>query len=158
MRNELTTHWSEHDASLQTILRLLSASLSIFDEDLTRLQLEHPEKAAVLHEFLAAGKRNLVRIVLKNAEPFRRHSPRLFKLLATYPDQMSVVQCPEHLLSLNDALFIADNRHALVRFHEDNARSRVIIDDGDACAPYVLRFGEISREGGESISATTLGL
>ena len=158
MRSELTKHWSKHDASLQTILRLLSASLSIFDEDLTRLQLEHPENAAVLHEFLAAGKRNLVRIVLKNAEPFRRHSPRLFKLLASYPDQMSVVQCPEHLHSLNDALFIADSRHALVRFHKDHARSRVIIDDSDACAPYVLRFGEISREGGESISATTLGL
>lgn len=158
MSTELTTHWSEHDASLLTILRLLSESLTIFDEDLTKLHLEQPDNIEILRKFLADGKRNLVRIVLKNAEPFRRNSPRLFKLLGTYPEQMNVVQCPEHLLSLNDALFIVDEKHALVRFHKDNARSRVIIDDSEACAPYVLRFGEISREGGESVSATTLGL
>lgn len=158
MSTELTTHWSEHDASLQTIFRLLSASLTIFDEDLTRLRLEQPENVEILRKYLADGKRNLVRIILKNTEPFRRNSPRLFKLLATYPDQMSIVQCPEHLLSLNDALLIVDDRHALVRFHKDNARSRVIIDDSEACAPYVMRFSEIAREGGESVSATTLGL
>ena len=158
MSTELTTHWSEHDASLQTILRLLSVSLSIFDEDLTRLRLEDPENAEALRKFLAERKRNLVQIVVKNAEPFRRNSPRLFKLLATYPDQMSIVQCPEHLFSLNDALFIVDSRHALVRFHKDNARARVIIDDAEACAPYAQRFFEITGEGGESVNATTLGL
>lgn len=158
MSSELTTHWSEHDASLQAMFRLLSVSLSIFDEDLAKLGLERPENVEALRRFLSGGKRHLVRIVLKNAEPLRRSNPRLFKLLATYPDQMSVVQCPEQLCSLNDSLFIVDDRHALVRFHKDNARSRVIIDDSEACAPYAERFAEIAREGGESISATTLGL
>ena len=158
MSTELTTHWSEHDQSLQTILGLLSASLWVFDEDLTRLRLERPENSEALRKCLAGDEHNQVRIVLKNVEPFRRNSPRLLKLLATYPDQMSVVQCPEHLFSLNDSLFIVDNRHALIRFHKDNARSRVIIDDREACAPYVTRFDEITKEGGEAISATTLGL
>lgn len=158
MSTELTTHWSEHDASLETILRSLAVSLSIFDEDLTRLRLERPENVELLRRFLADSTRNRVRIVLKNAEPLRCRSPRLFKLLATYPDQMTVVQCPEHLHSLNDALFVVNGAHALIRFHKDNARSRVIIDDVEACAPYVQRFDDIINEGGEPVSATTLGL
>ncbi|MFT3850688.1 MAG: hypothetical protein QM739_19045 [Propionivibrio sp.] len=158
MSSELTMHWSEHDASLERILRALSTSLSIFDEDLVRLRLERPENVEILRRFLADGTRHHIRIVLKNAEPFRCRSPRLFKLLATYPAQMTVVQCPEHLHALNDALFIVNDTHALVRFHKDNARARVIVDDAEACLPHVQRFNDIVSEGGEPISATTLGL
>lgn len=158
MSTGLTTHWSEHDASLESILRSLSESLSIFDDDLARLRLERPENVEILRRFLADSTRNRIRVVLKNTEPFRCRSPRLFKLLATYPDQMTVIQCPEHLHSLNDSLFIVDGAHALIRFHKDNARSRIIINDREACVPYVQRFHDIEHEGGESISATTLGL
>ena len=158
MSTELTTHWSEHDAGLAAILRSLSTSLMVFDEDLVRLGLERPENVEILRRVLVAGTRHRIRIVVKSAVPFRYHSPRLFQLFATYPEQMTVVQCPQHLHSLNDALFIANETHALIRFHKDNARSRIIIDDRDACIPYVQRFLDIEREGGESISATTLGL
>ena len=126
MSTELTTHWSEHDAALATILRSLTTSLLVFDEDLVRLGLERPENVEILRRFLVAGTRNRIRIVVKNAAPLRSHSPRLFQMLATYPEQMTVVQCPQHLHSLNDALFIVNETHALIRFHRDNARSRAI--------------------------------
>lgn len=158
MSTNLTTHWSEHDTAVQTILQSISVSFSVFDEDLARLRLERPENVELLRSFLAGGLRNLVRIVLKNAEPFRRDSPRLFRLLSIYPHQMYVVQCPEHLRSLNDSMLIANDSSALVRFHKDNARSRVIINDREACTPYIQRFNDITGEGGDVISATTLGL
>ena len=124
MGTQLTTHWSEHDAGLATILRSLSTSLLVFDEDLVRLGLECPENIEILRRFLVAGKRHRIRIVVKNAAPLRNQSPRLFQLLATYPEQMTVVQCPQHLHSLNDAQFIVNETHALIRFHRDSARSR----------------------------------
>lgn len=158
MSTNLIMHWSEHDESLTSILRSLSASLAIFDEDLTRLRLERPENVEILRRFLASSGRNGVQIVVKNAEPFRNQSPRLFNLLATYPERLSVVQCPEHLRALDDSLVIVDHMHALIRFHRDHARSRVIVGDATACAPYVQRFNDIVNEGGEPISATTLGL
>ena len=48
MSTELTTHWSEHDAALATILRSLTTSLLVFDEDLVRLGLERPENVEIL--------------------------------------------------------------------------------------------------------------
>lgn len=158
MSQELITNWGEHDSSLQKILALASTRLSIFDEDLSKLKLERPGNTDILHRFLSSDRQHLLRIVLKNAEPLRRDSPRLMKLLATFPQNMRVFECPPHLASLNDSLLIADDRHALIRFHKDNIRSKLLSDMPEECRPYVHRFEEIMKEGGEQICATTLGL
>jgi hypothetical protein len=158
MSTELMTSWSEHESALQRILPLASQTLCIFDEDLARLKLERSDNAELLRGFVAAGGQRSVRIVLRNAEPFRRASPRLMKLLATYPQYLTVIECPPHIAALADSLFIVDDRHALVRFSKDYPRAKVIIDDAAECAPYVHRFAEIIDEGGEQISATVLGL
>ena len=158
MNSELITYWAEHDSSLRKLLALAAQSLRIFDEDLSKLKLESAENVEELRRFLAADERSSLHIVLKNAEPLRRNSPRLMKLLSTYPLRMTVCECPEHLASLGDSLFIADDRHALIRFNKDHARAKVIINNAEECIPYVHRFDEILKEGGEQVCATTLGL
>ena len=156
MSTELITTWTEHDDSLQRILGLASQTLRVFDEDLARL--ERSDNAELLRGFLAAGGQRSAQMVVRNAEPLRRLSPRLMRLLATFPQCLTVVECPPHLALLADSLFIVDDRHALVRFSKDYPRAKAIIDDVAECAPYVTRFTEIVNEGGEQVGATTLGL
>ena len=158
MRSELITSWTEHDVAVQKVLLLASKTLRIFDDDLSKLKLESRENAESLQRFLTASQNNRLCIVLKNAEPLRRDSPRLMKLLKSYPQQMSVVECPPHLASFNSSLCLADERNALVRIHQDHARARIIIDSAQECAPYAQQFEAIRAEGGEPISTTTLGL
>ena len=158
MSAELITTWTEHDNSLQRLLCLASNNLRIFDEDLARLKLERPDNAEMLRGFLVAGGQRTVQIVLRNAEPLRRVCPRLMTLLATFPHCLTIVECPPHLASLADSLFIVDDRHALVRFSRDYPRAKAIIDDAVECMPYVHRLAEIRNEGGEQVCATTLGL
>ncbi len=55
-------------------------------------------------------------------------------------------------------MLIADDCHALIRFHKDQVRSKVVIDSAADCQSYLFRFREIQNEGGTVISATTLGL
>jgi hypothetical protein len=158
MTSELITSWGEHDSSLHRILLLASQKLRIFDGDLTKLKLERRDYADLLRSFLNVGGQRSLQIIVKNAEPFRRDSPRLMNLLATYPQTMTIIECPPHLASLSDSMCIADERHALVRFSTDYPRAKVIIDSALECTPYVQRFEEIVKEGGEQICATTLGL
>ncbi len=158
MSSELLTSWAEHDSFLHKVLLLATQSLQVFDEDLSKLKLERPDNAEALRQFLSADRANRLQIVVKNAEPLRRESPRLMKLLTTYPQNMIIFECPPHLASLDDAIFIADEKHALIRFHKDHARAKGIIDDVEECRPYAHRHDEILREGGEQVSATTLGL
>ena len=158
MSSELITSWAEHDVALQKLLLLASNTLRIFDDDLVKLKLENRENADSVQRFLAASQSNRVWIVLKNADPLRCQSPRLMRLLKNYPQQMSVVEGPPHLASFNNSLCLADDRNALVRIHRDHARARIIIDSAPECTPYVQQFEAIHGEGGEPISATTLGL
>jgi hypothetical protein len=158
MNAELITNWAEHDNSLKKILALATKTLRIFDEDLSKLKLERSENAEILRRFLGSDREHTLRIILKNTDPFRRNSPRLMKLLVTYPHNMSLFESPAHLESINGSLFIADQNHALIRFHKDNVRAKAIIDDTEECLPYVLRFEEIMKEGGEPVCVTQLGL
>ena len=132
MNPQLLTNWSDHDHSLQKVLLLATRTLRIFDEDLTRLGLENTENAFFLRRFLTSERRNTLTIVVRNADPL--------------------------VAALSDAMVLADNAHALVRFHKDQVRSKVLIDNTDECRPYLLRFEEVLKEGGTPISATTLGL
>lgn len=158
MNSELILSWGEHDQSLRKILELATQSLRIFDEDLSKLKLERTDNAELLRRFLGTDRQHILRIAVRNAEPFRRDSPRLMSLLTLFPQNMIVHACPAHLASLSDSLVIADDRHGLVRFHKDGARSKTIIDDAEQCKPYVNRFEDILKEGGEQICASILGL
>ena len=158
MNPQLLTNWSEHDDSLPKVLLLATRTLRVFDEDLTRLGLEKPENAFFLRRFLALNRQNTLVIVVRNPDPLRRNSPRLMKLLSDFPGVMTIHECAPHLVSLSDTMVLADHAHALIRFHKDHARSKVVIDNADECRPYILRFEEILKEGGTPISATPLGL
>lgn len=158
MNEELITNWTEHDRSLQKIIALAEKTLCIFDEDLTQMKLEQSDSTAILQRFLGSDRDHRLQIVVRDAGPFRTNSPRLWTLLETHPDNMTVFECPPSLASLSDALLIADDRHALVRFHKDHPRAKAIIDNPSECGRYRLRFEEILRECGEPIGTTTLGL
>ena len=158
MDAELITHWSEYDCAVSKILQLATRSIRIFDSDLARLKLESQENTLLLRQFLTAAPQNTLQLVLRNSEPFRNNSPRLFKLLTDFPHAMQVRECASSLTKLTDAIFLSDDRHALIRIHEDHARSRIIVNSAEDCRRYLTRFEEILAEGGTPISVTTLGL
>ena len=158
MNSGLITCWADHDLALREVVSRASMSLRIYDEDLSRLQLEQPEISEILRRYLISRDSDILQIIVRNAGPFKRNSPRLMNLLSDYPERMCVYESPEGLAMLNDAFLIADDKHALIRFHKDNVRSKLILDTPEECQPYVNRFQEILNEGGEQISATTLGL
>ena len=57
-----------------------------------------------------------------------------------------------------DPLVIVDGRHFLHRFHVDQPRAALAIDDPAAARPLVTRFEEIWATGEPGLSGTVLGL
>jgi hypothetical protein len=158
MTTQLITNWTDHDEALLKLLRELSQPLDIFDENLSRLNLERPEMVESIRRSLVSNEQNRLRIILRNPEPFRRHSPRLMQLFRNHPEKITILECPQHLLSLSDNLLIIGDGNALIRFHKDHARSKAIFDNTSECISYKHRFDEILREGCEPVCATILGL
>ena len=158
MGSELITSWSDHDAALLTVLSATKSCLRIVDDNLARLALENRDRAALLERLLLADRNNGVCIALRDASGLRAASPRLMRLLATFPQQMRVFELAAEAAPTIASLLLADDRHALLRFVTDQARARLIVDDRAQCAPYVDQFTQILGSKGTPISATTLGL
>ena len=159
MTSRLITTWSEYDSAVREILGLAQTTLLVFDETLSSLQLERPERIAALRRLLSARKpATRLTIIVQKADFVRQYSPQLMDLLTVHSPALTIIQSPPHLARLKDSLLIADGRHALIRFHQEQPRSRLIIDDSEECAPYQQRFDEILGEGGDPLSPMTLGL
>lgn len=158
MAYELITSWGAHDAAVRTLLHLATRSIRIFDEDLERLKLERQENVELLQRVLVASPSHRIQIVLRNPEFLRSRCPRLMRLVAQHSDKLHILARPLHLAPLNDAMLLVDAEHALIRFHKDNVRAKIVSDARSECSPYGQRFSEIWQEGGEPVSATVLGL
>ncbi|MEF8700714.1 MAG: hypothetical protein V5B32_09335 [Candidatus Accumulibacter sp. UW26] len=159
MASQLITTWSAYDDAVGHLCARSPATLLIFDEDLSSLKLERPPRIAALARLLAApdAQKQLTIVVQKTAF-VRQYSPQLMQLLRFHQPTLTIIQAPPQLDSLRDSLLIADGRDALVRFDHAQARARLMVDDAEACAPYLRRFAEIVAAGGEPISSMTLGL
>ena len=158
MNSGLITSWADHDSAALKVLAAATTKLRVFDEDLSKLKFESHESTVILRRLFAFNPQHTLQIIVKNADPLQRNYPRLLGLLREYPENMSIIQSPPHLSSLNDSLLIADDNYALVRFHKDNVRCKAIINNKQECLPYLHRFAEIEKEGGEPFNPTPLGL
>jgi hypothetical protein len=143
---------------VQEILELATHPLRIFDENLSALKLERPERIATLRQFLSASPKHLLQIAVQDAGHIRVNSPRLMELLTAYSHNLQIIECPPHLANLSDSLIFADGKHGVIRFHKEQARAKVILDDIEECTPYLHRHDQILEEGGSPVSGRSLGL
>lgn len=158
MTSTLMTTWAEYDAALDRLLALAQRELCIFDRDLGALKLERNDRSSRLRELLFASPKNRLRIAVQDSTAIVSRLPRLARLLGDSGHNFSILVISESLAHLTDSLVIADDRHALIRFHRDQARSKLIEDDPDQTAPYLHRFEDILGEGGSLFSPRPAGL
>lgn len=158
MSRDLFTSWSDYQQGIDTVLRTAEQRLCIYDPDLRLLKLDGEGRLIQLKRLLQGKREQCLRIAVRNAEFVRRNSPRLLELLTTYGHLMSIVETPEGLSHLRDCLLLADACHGVIRFDQEQARSKLLIDEPEEVMPYQKRFDEIWNEGNHPITASTLGL
>ncbi|MGE5469927.1 MAG: hypothetical protein ACM3X0_03915 [Bacteroidota bacterium] len=159
MARELITSWGDYQTALDRLLVIAEHKIFIYDEDLGHLALEAPPRLAEIRRVLHAARgTSQIRLAVRNGEPLRREHPLLMNLLGQFGHCLAAQQTAPQLAHLRDAMIIVDDRHGLIRFERDQARSKLLLDEPDELKGYLARFDEIWREGGESISITTLGL
>ena len=158
MPSRLIVSLVELNAARVGIASLATSRLAIFDRDLQSLHLDGADWHALLTRFLAADRRNELRIVVHDAQPVRDFNPRLMRLLATFGHAMTLRETPENLKQLEDSLLFADAANAVVQFNHAQARGKAIEDDADAVRPYLQRFEDLWAEAGPPLGPGALGL
>jgi len=158
MTREVFNTWTDYQRGVDTLLAMAQQRLCIYDPDLALLRLDGGERLEQLHRLLRSGRTGCVQIALRDANRIQQQAPRLMDTLASFGHLMTIAEIPETLHHLRDSIAIADGCHGLIRFDQDQARGKLLIDEVEETMPYQKRFDEIWQECTTTISPRPLGL
>jgi hypothetical protein len=149
---------AEYRQACDTVLSRAQHELLIFDHDLVTMQLDKKVRLDLLTDFLEADALRRVRIVLHDPGPLERDAPRLLQLIARFSHVIEARQSPDNLRHLADTHLLADGRHGVRRFHVDQPRSALILDDRTYIHPWQQRFEELWQLSHPCLRLNTTGL
>ena len=154
----LLTSDAEYRQACDTVLARAENEILIFDRDLAALRLDEMARLETLTRFLQKGPPSRIRLVLHDPGPVERGAPRLMRLIARFSHLIEARQSSDNLRHLADTHLLADESHGVRRFHVDQSRSALILDDPSYVNPWWQRFEELWTLSHPCLRTTTTGL
>ena len=130
-------------ASIDSVLTTARQSIRILDHDLSRMLLDSPERSRLLSEFVQKSPERRVHIALHNLALAQARMPRLIEILTRYPHAVEIRSIPDEFRHLTDCHVLVDGTHGVRRFHFDQPRGALILDDAAEIHPWWQRFDEL---------------
>lgn len=145
------------ERALDDIFARAQKSVRIFDSALGR-DYNSTARFESLRRFLLSSPRNRLFIVVHNSQTVERNCPRLLNLLRLHAHAISIHETHQAARAVYDPFAVVDDHHYVHRFHFEQARGVLSVDDPIGTHPFIERFGEIWESSSPAVSATTLGL
>jgi hypothetical protein len=148
---------AEYEDALDTLFARPGRRLRIFDRQLgTGFVGVH--RYGLLRHFLLASRSNRIQIVLHDTANLQRDCARLVMLLRQFSHAVSINETEPQAKRVYDPFVVMDERDYLHRFHYDDSRGLLALDDPHGAHGFVQRFEEIWEASAPALSGTTLGL
>jgi len=147
----------DYDAALDLLLARPQRTLRIFDRQLNA-SYNSLQRCELLRAFLLRNRANRVFVVVHDAGNLTRDCPRLLNLLRQFSHAVTVHETDGEGKRACDPIALADERDYLHRFHYDQPRALLALDDPQGAHGLLQRFQEIWEASVPAVSATTLGL
>jgi len=149
---------ADYRRACDTILARAEHEILIFDRDLAALRLEEDARLESLADFLQMDRLRRIRVVVHDPVPLERNMPRLTRLIVRFLHAIDVRQSPDNLRHLADTHVLVDEDHGVRRFHADQPRSALILDDRAYLHPWRQRFEELWALSHPCLRINTTGL
>jgi len=147
----------EYALAMDELLARPKHDLRIFDRQLDR-SFNAPRRCDLLRSFLLADRRNRLRVVLHETANLARDCARVLELQRQFSHAVSIHETQSDARRVHDPFAVADEEHHLHRFHVDQGRGVLRLDDPGQTRIFLERFEEIWSFSAPSVNATTLGL
>jgi hypothetical protein len=118
----------------------------------------HCRTPDLLHQFLRTSRRNHLQIVVHDARTIDQNCPRILNLLRLHSHAISIHETHSNAKSVYDPFTLVDDHSFVHRFHYDEARGLLALDDPIGIHALAERFDEIWEASSPTVSATTIGL
>ena len=149
---------SEQTAAIDELIALARHHIRVFDQDLSQTGWNAAARTERLAEFLREVRGRRLDIIVHDTRYLETACPRMIKLLRIYGHAMKIYQTGTEAKLATDPLLIVDGRHYLHRFHFEQPRAAMGINQPEQTQPLASRFDEIWATGESGINATVLGL
>lgn len=151
--------FSDYRDVVQALLTVARQEILIFDPDLRECALASAETIERLREFTDRSPvEHCVRIVVQDATHIERDCPRLIALLASFGHRIRIRIASREHVTLDRPFIVADGCHALLRFHRDDPRGKLSLDDKGAAMAYRAQFETIWERARTGPSGAPLGI
>lgn len=147
----------DHDNAIDAILQHAKKRILIFDQSLGK-GYNSVARTAAIRQFLLSNRRNTLQIVLHDTQSMDRNCPRLLSLLRVHGHAISIHETHLSAKSAYDPFVVVDDHSFVHRFHFDEVRGLLSLNDPVETQPLIERFAEIWEASSPAVSATTLGL
>jgi hypothetical protein len=148
---------AQYSAAIDTVIAKAQRRIRVFDRNLENIGFNTPGRQELLRSFLLARRVNHLDIVVHDTGYLSRNCPRMLLLLRQFSHGVSIHQTHAHMQGVYDP-FVADGEHYVHRFHFDDSRSLLALDDPQEARNLNDRFDELWDASFPAVFATTIGL
>ncbi len=149
---------ADYIGALDTICGKALNNLYIFDKDFINCGFNNASRFELLNNFLLANPKNQLMLLAHDTLPLSQYCPRLLTLLQTFSHNMFIYQTPQNLQHLSEPFAVADQSQYARRFHFDDPRGILALNDGEGAALLQSRFMEMWAASHPNISTNTFSL
>ncbi len=157
-RQETLATVSAQVAALDELVGLARHSIRVFDYDLSEMGWNSAPRAEMLGQFLRGSRTSKLEIIVHDTRWIEASCPRLTALLKSFSDRITIYKTGSEAKGASDPLVIVDGRHFLHRFHIEQPRAALAIEEPHLARPLINRFDEIWATGEPGLTGTILGL
>ena len=149
---------ADYIAALDTICASAQRTLNIFEKDYADIGFNSEARYDALRHFLLQGINNRLQILAHDPQHLVRYCPRMMLLLREFGHSMSIHQTPAHLHSVTEPFAVADDRNYVRRYHFDDTRGLLALNDPQGARELDARFHEMWLASRPGATPTRLGL
>ena len=149
---------AEQSAAIDQLIALARHHIRVFDQDLAQTGWNAAARADQLAAFLREVRGRRVDIIVHDTRYLESACPRMLRLLQNFGHAMTILRTGDEARVATDPLIIVDGVHYLHRFHFEQPRAALGIQQPEQTQPLLSRFEEIWSTGEQGASGTVLGL
>lgn len=147
-----------HTQALDLLVSWARRQIGLFDHDLGDTGWNGSERIRLLTDFLQGSRLARCEIFLRDAGRITARFPRLANLLRSHGHAVTIYQVGEDAQALYDPFLIVDGRHYWHRFHYEQARGEIGVQQPQYASELARRLHEIKEVSAPAAQTTVLGL
>lgn len=149
---------NEYIEAIDTVSGMASRTIRVFGHSLEGMGFNSVKRHEVLQRFLLASRNNRLYIVLHDVNHVMLDCPRLMILLRQFSHAVAIHQTQAQAQGVYDPFVVADGQHYVRRFHYEDSRGLLALNDPQGAETLNHRFAELWEASFSAVSATTTGL